>query len=102
MNTQHEWKPVSEGFLQLVLLLLLSGCFYMQLFKSLNRRKTNASFTLAFLFLHFYDTQGFYEDLQDLLELTPTKDVIFIIGDWDPKVATQKIPGVIGKFGLGV
>ena len=102
MNTQHEWKPVSEGFLQLVLLILLSGCFYMQLFKSLNGRKTNASFTLTFLFLHFYDTQGFYEDLQDLLEITPKKDVTFIKGDWDPNVATQKIPGVTGKFGLGV
>ena len=102
MNTQHEWKPVSEGFLQLVLLILLSGCFYMQLFKSLNGRKTNASFTLTFLFLHFYDTQGFYEDLQDLVEITPKNDVTFIKGDWDPNVATQKFPVVTGKFGLGV
>ena len=45
---------------------------------------------------------GFYEDLQDLLELTPTKDVLFIIGDWNAKVGSQKIPGVIGKFGLRV
>ena len=44
----------------------------------------------------------FYEDLQDLLELTPTKDVLFIIGDWDAKVGSQEIPGVIGLFGLGV
>ena len=43
-----------------------------------------------------------YEDLQDLLELTPKKDVLFIIGDWNAKVGSQEIPGVIGKFGLGV
>ena len=44
----------------------------------------------------------FYEDLQDLLELTPQKDVLFIIGDWNAKVGSQEIPGVMGKFGLGV
>ena len=44
----------------------------------------------------------FYEDLQDLLELTPKKDVLFIIGDWNVKVGSQEIPGVTGKFGLGV
>ena len=44
----------------------------------------------------------FYEDLQLLLELTPKKDVLFIIGDWNVKVGSQEIPGVIGKFGLGV
>ena len=43
-----------------------------------------------------------YEDLQDLLELTPKKDVLFIIGDWNAKVGSQEIPGVTGKFGLGV
>ena len=43
-----------------------------------------------------------YEDLQDLLELTPQKDVLFIIGDWNAKVGSQEIPGVTGKFGLGV
>ena len=43
----------------------------------------------------------FYDDLQDLLELTPKKDVLFIIGDWNVKVGSQ-IPGVTGKFGLGV
>ena len=43
-----------------------------------------------------------YEDLQDLLELTPKKDVLFIIGDWNAKVGNQEIPGVTGKFGLGV
>ena len=43
-----------------------------------------------------------YEDLQDLLELTPKKDVIFIIGDWNTKVGSQETPGVTGKFGLGV
>ena len=44
----------------------------------------------------------FYEDLQDLLELTPKKDVLFIIGDWSAKVGSQETPGVTGKFGLGV
>ena len=43
-----------------------------------------------------------YEDLQDLLELTPKKDVLFIIGDWNAKVRSQETPGVTGKFGLGV
>ena len=43
-----------------------------------------------------------YEDLQDVSELTPPKDVIFIIGDWNAKVGSQEIPGVTGKFGLGV
>ena len=43
-----------------------------------------------------------YEDLQDLLELTPKKDVLFIIGDWNAKVGSQEIPGVTDKFGLGV
>ena len=45
--------------------------------------------------------EWFYEDLQDLLELTPPKDV-FIIGDWNAKVGSQETPGVTGKFGLGV
>jgi len=44
----------------------------------------------------------FYEDLQDLLELTPKKDVLFIIGEWNSKVGSQEILGVTGKFGLGV
>ena len=44
----------------------------------------------------------FYEDLQDLLELTPKKDVLLIIGDWNAKVGSQEIPGVTGKFGLGL
>ena len=48
------------------------------------------------------EAEWFYEDLQDLLELTPKKDVLFIIGDWDAKVGSQETPGVIGKFGLGV
>ena len=43
---------------------------------------------------------GSIEDLQDLLELTPKKDVLFFIGDWNAKVGSQEIPGVIGKFGL--
>ena len=48
------------------------------------------------------EVEQFYEDLQDLLELTPPKDVLFILGDWNAKVGSQEIPGVIGKFGLGV
>ena len=48
------------------------------------------------------EVEQFYEDLQDLLELTPPKDVLFIIGDWNAKVGSQKTPGVTGKFGLGV
>ena len=44
----------------------------------------------------------FYEDLQDLLELTPQKDVLFIIGDWNAKVGREETPGVTGRFGLGV
>ena len=42
------------------------------------------------------------EDLQDLLELTPKKDILFIIGDWNAKVESQETPGVTGKFGLGM
>ena len=48
------------------------------------------------------EVERFYEDLQDLLELTPKKDVLFIIGDWNAKVGSQETPGVIGKFGLGI
>ena len=53
------------------------------------------------------DTEGaevewFYEDLQDLLELTPPKNVLFIIGDWNAKVGSQETPGITGKFGLGI
>ena len=48
------------------------------------------------------EVERFYEDLQDLLELTPPKDVLFIIGDWNAKVGSQETPGVTGKFGLGV
>ena len=48
------------------------------------------------------EVKWFYEDLQDLLELTPKKDVLFIIGDWNANVRSQETPGVTGKFGLGV
>ena len=48
------------------------------------------------------EVEWFYEDLQDLLELTPQNDVLFIIGDWNAKVGSQETPGVTGKFGLGV
>ena len=48
------------------------------------------------------EVERFYEDLQDLLELTPKKDVLFIIGDWNAKIGSQETPGVTGKFGLGI
>ena len=48
------------------------------------------------------EAEQFYEDLQDLLELTPKKDVLFIVGDWNAKVGSQETPGVTGKFGLGM
>ena len=48
------------------------------------------------------EVEQLYEDLQDLLELTPERDVLFITGDWNAKVGSQEIPGVTGKFGLGV
>ena len=48
------------------------------------------------------EVEWFYEELQDFLELTPKKDVLFIIGDWNAKVGSQETPGVTGKFGLGV
>ena len=48
------------------------------------------------------EVERFYEELQDFLELTPNKDVLFIIGDWNARVESQKTPGVTGKFGLGM
>ena len=48
------------------------------------------------------EVEWFFEDLQDLLELTPKKDILFIIGDWKAKVESQEIPGVTSKFGLGI
>ena len=48
------------------------------------------------------EVERFYEDLQDLLELTPQKDVLFITGKWNAKVGSQETPGVTGKFGLGI
>ena len=48
------------------------------------------------------EVEWFYEHLQDLLELTPPKDVLFITGDWNANVGSQEIPGVTGKFGLGI
>ena len=48
------------------------------------------------------EVEHFYEDLQDLLELTPPKDILFIIGAWNAKVGSQETPGITGKFGLGV
>ena len=48
------------------------------------------------------EVEQFYEDLQNVLELTPKKDVLFILGDWNAKVGSQETPGVTGKFGIGV
>ena len=48
------------------------------------------------------EVEWFYEDLQHVLELTPKRDVLFIIGDWNAKVGSQETPGVTGKFGLGI
>ena len=48
------------------------------------------------------EVDRFYVDLEDLLELTPKKDVLFIVGDWSTKVGSQEIPGLTGKFGLGI
>ena len=48
------------------------------------------------------EAEWFYEDLQDLLKLTPKKDVLFILGDWNAKAGSQETPGVTGKFGLGI
>ena len=48
------------------------------------------------------EAERFYEDLQDFLELTPQKDVLFIIGNWNAKLGRQETPGIMGKFGLGV
>ena len=48
------------------------------------------------------EIEWFYEDLQDLLELTPKKDALLIIGDWNSKVGSQETPGITGKFGLGI
>ena len=52
--------------------------------------------------MDYCDVEWLYEDLQDFLELTPKKDILFIIGDWNAKIGIQEIPGVKGKFGLGV
>ena len=48
------------------------------------------------------EVEQFHDDLQDFLELTPKKDVLFILGDWNAKVGSQETPGVTGKFGLGI
>ena len=48
------------------------------------------------------EVEGFYENLRDLIELTPKRDILFIIEDWNAKVGSQETPGVTGKFGLGV
>ena len=62
---------------------------------------SNAEETEAEPFSFFF-FEPFYEDLQDLLELTPKKDVLVIIGDWNAKVGSQEILGITGKFSLGV
>ena len=62
-------------------------------------------FCTTLIFIQLYsaeEAERFYKNLQDLLELTPKKDVFFIIGDWNAKVGSQETPGVTGKFGLGI
>ena len=63
---------------------------------------SNCSLLLYNRTVHRTEVEWFYEDLQDLLELTPKKDVLFIIGDWNAKVGSQETPGVTGRFGLGI
>ena len=66
-------------------------------------KKLNSSIkTCSTEVLRSTEVEQFYEDLQDLLGLTPQKDVLFIIGDWNAKIGSQKTPGVTGKFGLKV
>ena len=77
----------------------------------MRRNNSQLFLNLKCLYFHVYapttnakeaEVNQFYEDLQDLLELTPKTDVLFIIGDWNAKVGSQEIPGVTGKFGLEV
>ena len=63
---------------------------------------TFESWKFKIVFIYEAEVEWFYEDLHDLLELTPKKDVLFIIGDWNAKVGIQETPGVTGKFGLGI
>ena len=94
-------------------------CIYTQLYFSVSESKVclklpfcleaeNFIWFISSLLRHFTsnakeaEVEWFYEDLQDLLELTPQKDVLFIIGDWNGKVGSQEIPGGTDKFDLGV
>ena len=70
--------------------------------KSLNMARCSPSISSPTTNAEEAEVEWFYEDLQDLLELTPPKDVLFIIGDWNAKVGSQETPGVTGKFGLGI
>ena len=79
--------------------------------QSQNRQNDRCSFprqTIQYHIIQVYaptsnaEVEPFYEDLQDLLELTPKKDVLLIIGDWNAKVGSQEITGITGKFGLRV
>ena len=63
---------------------------------------TFESWKFRIVFIYEAEVEWFYEDLHDLLELTPKKDVLYIIGDWNAKVGSQETPGVTGKFGLGI
>ena len=77
---------------------------------NINKKNDLCSFPRQTIQYHYAPTSNteeaeverFYEDLQDLLELTPRKDVLFIIGGWNVKVGSQEIPGVTGKFGLEI
>ena len=76
---------------------MVSVCFQGKLF-SITAIKVYAPTTNA----EESEVEQFYEELQGLLELTPKNDVLFIVGDWNARVGSQEIPGVTGKFGLGV
>ena len=90
--------------------LLLRQHLYLWLDKAIDKGSTSGiihSYTVIQVYAPTSNTEEteveqFYEDLQDLLELTAKKDVLFIIGDWNTKVGSQETPGVTGKFGLGI
>ena len=64
--------------------------------------ETASKYCISDSFVEEAEVEWFYEDLQDHLDLTHPKDVLFFIGDWNAKVGSQETPGVTGKFGLGI
>ena len=90
----HSSLTTEEGF-------LISPCYSLELCIQMLISPFLLCFSLLF-FSQLFLRPPFYEDLQDLLELTPKKDVLFIIEDWNAKVGSQETPGVTGKFGPGI